>query len=113
MTTLEILETMKISRKVPYKQLVSFANECVILKYDKGDVIYSAKIDFDYIGVVVSGKVVEPTTVLAVKYKKLMKMEKQIPYFTSQLYRLIIKLNAQIMRRLAMLLLDVAYKKIK
>ena len=153
MTQLEILETMKISRNAPYKQIVSFSQKCNILNYKEGDIIYSKDIGFEYIGIIISGKVAyyfhdantkknikigsykkyplglfnflevknksvsvkatEDTQVLAIEYKKLVKMERKAPYFTNQIYKSIIKLNMQIMERLAMIILGIAYKKVK
>lgn len=51
------LESLTFFQGVSYQQLTRFSSYCSMLEYEKGEVIYSAKSDFPYIGIIIDGQV--------------------------------------------------------
>lgn len=57
MNKLELLEELPISRKLSYQQIKKISKYCVILDFSEKETIFSNKIEFPYIGIIISGKV--------------------------------------------------------
>jgi len=54
---LDILESLVVKNNIPYDQLKIFSHYCYILNYDKDEIIYSKKIKFKYVGIIIDGEV--------------------------------------------------------
>jgi len=57
MNALELLENLPISKGIAYKQLEEISKHCLILEYEKDELVYSKDIRFHYIGLIIDGKV--------------------------------------------------------